>query len=58
MEDIVFFNDINIGIIIDDIKLIDDNMIEYLVVGLMEFIMIQSNVGVLVSGNMGLVFVE
>lgn len=57
-EDIVFLNDTNTGIIIDDIKLIDDNMIEYPVAGSTEFITIQSNAGVLVSGNTGLVPAE
>jgi len=57
-EDIVFLNDTNTGIIIDDIKLIDDNMIEYPVAGSTEFITILSNAGALVSGNTGLVPAE
>lgn len=53
IEDIVMFEGVNIFFIINDIKFIDDNMVEYLVVGLIIMIIIQFNVLVVlqVSGE-------
>ena len=58
MEDIVLLQDQSTTVTIEDIKLIDQSMVEYPIAGSTEYFTILSNVGALVSGNTGLVPTE
>ncbi len=55
LEDIVFLDDVNTCFTIDEIKLIDDNMVEYPVASSTECITIMSNSQALTTQNTGLV---
>lgn len=55
IEDIVFLNDVNTCFTIDEIKLIDDNMMEYPVASSSDCITIMSNSQALTTRNNGLV---
>lgn len=55
LEDIVFLDDVNTCITIDEIKLIDDQMVEYPVASSTDCITIMSNSQALVDRNTGLV---
>lgn len=55
IEDIVFLNDVNTCFTIDEIKLIDDNMVEYPVASSTECITVMSNSQALTTQSTGLV---
>ncbi|MEL7251967.1 MAG: T9SS type A sorting domain-containing protein [Bacteroidota bacterium] len=58
MEDIVFLQDQGTTVVIDDIKLIDQYMVEYPVAGSTEYFTILANTSALVGRNAGLVPAE